>query len=159
MPRSSTHRIRRRDFARQTGEGLRLIQAEGQGVFRFAFFTPADIPTLAAAAAGGDTVAAAQMRVIVQMLAAINACQDPTLAPCCLLCGTPIWRGHCPAQVGVMHAACDHPAQATGHVICSDCDRRYPTAESFNAAVLAFYRENLMSDARVLPPFSAPGRA
>jgi len=151
----NTHKARRR----QTAEGWRQIQTEGQGFYRFTFFTPENFTALIAAALEGDAIAAASVRAVDHMLDVINACQDPAQAPCCLLCGTPIWYSHYPAQIGVMHAACDRPTQAIAHVVCHDCDRHHPTTETFNSAVLTFYREHIMSDARMLPPASAPGHA
>lgn len=146
-------------MGQQTAEVWRRLAAESQGVYHVQFFTPFNLAALAAEAHTGNAMAAAQLSVVDQMLATINASQSPGKGPACLLCGSAIWRRRWPARIGVVCAECDVPTQAVANVICGDCERRYPTPQTFNEAVVSFYREHVMSDARVLQPASAPGHA
>lgn len=149
----------RRALARQTAEAWRSIEAEGQGVFRHAFYSPLSFASVAADALAGDAVATAQAKAVSHMVAVINAARNPRDGAACLLCGAAVWRHRWPARIGVTHAACDAPTHAIANVVCCDCERRYPDPQSFNAAVLAFYREHVMDDVRALPPASSPGHA
>jgi hypothetical protein len=139
---------RYREFLRKA----KRLQDEGQGVFRIEFVQPYDIPSLFLASGAGNVQATRTAHMVGQFLKMIATAKPAWL---CLLCDTELSPAAPPATIAIMAAHRDDPSAAIVNGICIGCAGK-PELE---AALLAKYRNSLIPDLRLLPPFSRPGRA
>ena len=76
----------------------------------------------------------------------------------CLTCDNTLTATAMPVAYVLLHAMRDDPRCAVCNGICADCYDRHP-GKLLQVAVTDAYRRQMISDLRVLPTLSPPGRA
>jgi hypothetical protein len=122
------------------------MREEGSGVYKMLLINPTNLMAMTMSPREYPIV-----RTCAQFLASLDA-QPP---PLCLLCDTELVTVSLLAQIMLIFAAIDRPKLAVAHGICMQCEER----GNLEQRVAAYYRENVMSDFRTLPPLSEAGSA
>jgi hypothetical protein len=139
MASNAKHREERRA---EINRGLKVMLAEGQGVYTMTLVSPLTLPFMD--------------KFIIQacgkLLSAIHNAPPPAM---CLLCNNEFVPDSPPAQIVVLTAARDDASVAMMHGICLSCEDR----GELPARIAAYYRANAISDFRMLPSPSPPGHA
>lgn len=139
----------------------RGVQAEGQGVWRIELINRQGVLELLPHAQAGDTRAQRLLLLVRQLLDQVAACTspDPEAGTLCLLCDTVFWQQQPPEVWSILLAERDDPHRVLATGICTGCCTRLGDLSAIKDAVLAYYQDKMIPDLRVLPSFSAPGRA
>lgn len=130
---------------------LRAMQSEGQGLWRLAVFDCRGLVELSRTPwASLDASSRAVLETVRRVLAGeVSEC---------LLCGHPfaLFR-RMPLDIVVMSAMVDGPSSAFSFCICEGCHEEDRGVMA--SVVMAFMKEHIVTDMRVLPPFHDAGRA
>lgn len=134
--------------------GLRRIQKEGQGVWRFETFDCANMPEFMAEALLFGPPQSGFTRAVFDVaygLATKRKSVD------CLLCGATIGIGNMPRDISVLHAMLDDPREAVVFCICNACHD--DDHDVLAGKITAYLKANLVPDLRRLPPIATAGMA
>jgi hypothetical protein len=131
------------------------LNSEAQGVYALRCIGRRDRLPLLAEAIAGDPAAIAALRVIDVLLDTLR--RSAGADPHCLLCDGA--AGVQPPFLVIVYGFRDDPKHLVAHTVCKNCHTRHRTDAAVREAVLEFYREHVVSDMRLLPPFAKAGRA
>jgi hypothetical protein len=140
--------------------GLKLVQAEGQGVWALSVIYPEDTPErMSAALMAGNREAAEELRLVLDTITKVRRVRSRRDGPLCALCDTAFWRGHLPHAIAILRANGVPGSHAVASGICIDCRRKHMDHRGLLSALVNLYRRTLILDLRVLPPMAPPGQA
>jgi hypothetical protein len=140
---------------------VQSVLHEGQGVWRLAVVSGANIDSLCQRAMAGDLDAERCLTMLPRLFETLDSYEEPSpAAPTCLVCGASLWRGCAPGAVIVLSAARDEPSRVLVSAVCGGCWIACGTDTNRQTAILDGVRRNYgLEGLRVLPPLSAAGRA
>lgn len=135
-------------------DGVREVQRQGQGVYRFLCYTAPGLAELKQQAEHGDREAT---RIFIGLMSLAKACRRGKVD--CLLCGKPFGQHHAPIIFALLVADSPNAATSIGNAICGACISAAGSHDALQQAVVKYYRANMITDLRVVMPHPTPGHA
>jgi hypothetical protein len=161
MMKTPTDRGRRARSTAELAEWLEAMREQGGGVWRLDVVGALNVEAFVAALVGGDEDALRTRAHVTRALRTLNSFVRPSKqAPMCLFCDVVLWRQRVPHAIAVLTPFIDEPNRGMFNFVCAECVDRFADADELRAALLDYYRTNVVPELRVLPPItSAPGHA
>jgi hypothetical protein len=157
MMKTPTNRGQRARSTAELAEWLEAMREQGGGVWQFALVSALNMEDFIAALAAGDDDALRARTHVTRALRTLNSFARPSKqAPMCLFCDVVLWRQRVPHAIAVLTPLCDEPTRGMFNFVCAECVDRFADTDELRAALLDYYRANVVPELRVLPPITSP---